>query len=116
MTTPVKIVIDVDENDIKSISADRQVEVIVVNSSETALQSYVESSAEDDVLPVIPGELPSTDPTIAHLYEVYEVDVDAEGVREVFDFVSNSNKAASYSRSVMELYKKVLEEDEEEED
>jgi len=116
MKNIANIVIDIDENDIKSITADRAVNVVIVNSSESLLQSAIELTGEDEELSVIPGELPSSDPTSARIFEVFEAEVDEEGVSEVYTFVNDPNKVSAYSRAVLDLYKKDLEAEEENEE
>ena len=115
MTTP-RLVIDLVDNEVRTITADRPVEVVLVHTSEEVLENLVSNAVAGDPMPVIPCDLAQEDPSEASVFEIFKAEVDKESVEETYNYVQDEHRQSIYSRLVLNFYKKLEAEEEEEDD
>jgi hypothetical protein len=117
VTTPTRIVVEVDDGDITTITSDHPVEVVIINSTDSVVEAQIESAIEGDVIPIIPDDLTlDGNPESAKVFENFNAEVDKESVEEVFTYIQDNRRQSVYSRLVFNYYRKLQEDEEEHED
>lgn len=102
---PTKIVIDFTDNEIKSITTDQPVDVVVTSFDDDALKDAIKDSVSAGELPVIPNDLANEDdPESAGVFSTYDVVVDKEAVDDVHGYVGDQKRVSTYARTVLALF------------
>lgn len=104
-----RIIIDNSDGDIKSITSNQDVEVIIVDYDNSSIQN---SLGESDFNQFIPGDLSDhNDPETSGVFSKYEIGIDEEYVSDVFEYVENEDKRLNYSNLVRKFYDEGVEEE-----
>lgn len=104
---PVRVVIDFTDNEIRTVTSDKPLNVVVTSFDDATLQDTLKTHDEGD-LPVIPNDLNDLeDGRSAGVFDLFVSEVDKEVVDDTFGYVSDPAKVSKFSKIVIQA----LEED-----
>tara|TARA_B100000929_G_scaffold72249_1_gene55471 strand:- start:485 stop:841 length:357 start_codon:yes stop_codon:yes gene_type:complete len=102
---PTKVVIDFTDNEIKSITSEHPLDVVVTSFDDDALKDAIKDSVSAEELPVIPNDLANEDDAeSAGVFATYETVVDKEYVEDVHGYTNDSKRVSTYARTVLALF------------
>lgn len=104
---PVRVVIDFTDNEIRTVTSDKPLDVVVTSFDDATLQDALKTRDKGD-LPVIPNDLNDLeDGRSAGVFDCFSSEVDKEIVEDTFGYVGDPAKISKFSKFVMQA----LEED-----
>lgn len=102
---PIRVVIEHTDNEIKTVTSEHPLDVIVVDYGNESLKDAVRDAGSAEELPVIPNDLTDmADGESAGVFEVADVAVDKEYVDDVHSYTQDTAKVSNYARTVLALF------------
>lgn len=100
-----KVVMDVTDGEVRSVSADRPVEFVITDYGDDNLKEAVRDSTGPEDLPVIPNDLNNLDEAeSAGTFESLTATVDEEYVKDVHDYTGSNDQVAAYAKTFLSIF------------